>query len=215
MLCSCARARYKEAALRPLDRDQALATATLGSPSTERILLTMALMRRLPLIVSVCALVAFGALTACNSSLAPRPDQTRNDEKQQGSSIFGGERGINLGKLMRGEGRSGGQRLSAVNKYLWRASLQTLSFLPIRFADPASGFIQTEWYQSSPYERLRVDVFVLSTELETEALEVAVHNQVEQNGAWISTQTDDSTKLSIENAILLRARQLRVADLRR
>ncbi len=171
----------------------------------------MALMRRLPVI----AIVAFGLLSACNNGLAPRPDQTRDDKELQGTSIFGGERGINVGKLMRGEGRGGGERLSAVNKYLWRASLQTLSFLPIRYADPVSGFMQTEWYQSSPYERLRVDVFILSTDLETEALEVAVHNQVQQNGAWISTQTDESTKLSIENAILLRARQLRVADLRR
>ena len=193
--------------------------APSGSPTTVRILLTMALMRRAPLIapliVSVIALFALVLLSGCNSNLAPKPSQTRGNEKYEGSSIFGGERGINIGKLMRGESKGGGQRLSAVNKYLWRASLQTLSFLPIRFADPASGFIQTEWYQSSPYERLRVEVFVLSTELEIEALEVAVHNQVEQNGAWISTQTDDATKLSIENAILMRARQLRVADLRR
>lgn len=164
--------------------------------------------------ISLIWLLGLSLLTACNG-LAPSEDQKSKEGQYEGKSIFGGERGINISKLIRGEGGGNGERLSAVNKYLWRASLQTLSFLPIRYADPASGFIQTEWYQSSSYERLRVDVFILSTALETEALEVAIHNQVQQNGAWISTQAEDATKRSIENAILLRARQLRVADLGR
>ncbi len=170
----------------------------------------MPFVRRTPMIWLLGLLL----LTACNG-LAPSEEQKTNESQYEGTSIFGGKRGINISKMIRGEGAGAGDRLSAVNKYLWRASLQTLSFLPIRYADPASGFIQTEWYQSSSYERLRVDVFILSTQLETEALEVAIHNQAQQNGAWVSTQTDDATKRAIENAILLRARQLRVADLGR
>lgn len=157
-------------------------------------------------------------LAGCQSEEMKR--RTEEKERQANSSIFGGERGINLTKLMRGEGgiggssrdNGGGAALKA-NKFLWRGSLQTLSFLPIKHADPASGFIQTEWYASSPDERLRIEAFILGPELQTESLVVAIHSQIATGEGWQSVPTAERTTRAVENAILLKARQLKVAEL--
>ncbi len=103
----------------------------------------------------------------------------------------------------------------AVNAYLWRASLDTINFIPLVSADPFGGVIITDWYTPSetPNERMKVQVTILDRELRADGVRVAVFKQTmaPRGGNWVDAQVDPRTNIDIENAILTRARQLRIA----
>jgi len=102
-----------------------------------------------------------------------------------------------------------------VNSYLWHASLDTLSFLPLVSADPFGGVIISEWYVSptSPNERLKVTIYIMDRALRADALKVVVFRQVASNGAWQDAQPSPDTAHKLEDSILTRARELRLASL--
>jgi len=103
-----------------------------------------------------------------------------------------------------------------VNAYLWRASLDTLSFMSIRSADPWGGVIITEWYSNpqKPDERFKVDVYILDTRLRADALSVSVFKETQGPAGWQRADVSGQTQIDIENAILTRARELRLSDVR-
>ena len=104
----------------------------------------------------------------------------------------------------------------AVNAYLWRASLDTISFIPLVSADAFGGVIITDWYTpaETPNERMKVQVTILDRELRADGVRVSVFKQqtAPKGGAWVDAQVDPRTQTDMENAILTRARQLRAAD---
>src|SRR6266851_3052770 len=100
-----------------------------------------------------------------------------------------------------------------VNSFLWRASLDTLAFMPLASADPFGGVIITDWYSppETPDERFKVNVFILDRQLRSDGVRAAVfHQHHDANGAWTDASVEATTQLDLENAILTRARQLRV-----
>ncbi|HLK24682.1 MAG TPA: DUF3576 domain-containing protein [Caulobacteraceae bacterium] len=102
-----------------------------------------------------------------------------------------------------------------VNGYLWRATLDTLAFMPLASADPYGGIILTDWYTNpeKPDERFKCTVYILDTRLRADGLNVTVFKQVKDaTGAWVDAPTNDQTSTDIENAILTRARQLRLSN---
>jgi hypothetical protein len=101
---------------------------------------------------------------------------------------------------------------TSVNKYLWAASLETLDFMPIFSADPIGGLIITDWYANPnvPNERLKANIFILDTALRADALRVSVFKQTRTPTGWQDTPVNPATSREIENAILTRARQLRL-----
>jgi hypothetical protein len=103
----------------------------------------------------------------------------------------------------------------AVNAYLWRASLDTINFIPLASADPFGGVIITDWYTPSetPNERMKVQVTILDRDLRADGVRVSVFKQTTspKGGGWVDAQVDPRTNIDIENAILTRARQLRIA----
>jgi hypothetical protein len=104
-----------------------------------------------------------------------------------------------------------------VNSYLWRASLDTLAFMPLASADPYGGVIITDWYVNpeKPDERFKATVYILDTRLRADGLTVTVFRQVKAaDGAWTDTSTSNQTQVDIENSILTRARQLRLSNIR-
>ncbi len=104
----------------------------------------------------------------------------------------------------------------AVNGYLWRAALDTLSFMPMIDVDPRSGAIITDWYinPETPRERMKVAVFIIGRELRADALKVTViREQRNESGVWVNRPVRAGTQLQIEDAILTRARQLRIDSL--
>jgi len=98
-----------------------------------------------------------------------------------------------------------------VNSYLWRASLETLSFMPLLQTDSAGGVIVTDWYvnPATPTERMKVTVSILDQDLRADALRVATSRQVNQNGQWIEAPVQAATVQKLEDIILTRARDIR------
>lgn len=163
---------------------------------------------------------AFG-LAACSSSSsdaeqapAPRVDAPlpRPEPAGAGNEVKGNNSGG--GGMFGLFGGGGDQQGVGVNEFLWRASLDTLHFMPMESADPYAGVIKTNWYTAaqSPNQRLKVTVFILDTRLRTDALRVSVFQQTKDAaGNWADSTVDPDTTTKIENLILTRARELKLA----
>lgn len=100
-----------------------------------------------------------------------------------------------------------------VNSYLWRASLETLNFMPLDSVDPFGGVIITDWYSNpeEPNERFKANIYILDTNLRADALKTAIFKQVRSGSGWTDASMDADTGRLIENAILTRARELYIA----
>jgi len=110
---------------------------------------------------------------------------------------------------------SGSARMTlGVNSFLWHASLDTLRFLPLASADPFGGVIISEWYvaPASPNERLKVTVYIMDRTLRADGLKVVVYRQVRQGNTWAEAQPSPDTAHKLEDSILTRARELRLAS---
>ena len=147
-------------------------------------------MRILP--VLLCALML--PLAACGSSNAPTTDMDTG-----ATIVAGGNSRVTLG----------------VNSYLWHATLDTLAFLPLASADPFGGVVITDWYvaPNAPDERLKVTIYILDRALRADGLKVVVFRQTRSAGNWSDAQPSPDTAHKLEDAILTRARELRLATL--
>ena len=98
-----------------------------------------------------------------------------------------------------------------VNSYLWRASLEAVSFAPLLQADSNGGVIVTDWYANpgNPGERVKMTVSILDTDLRADALRVAASRQVAQGGSWVDAPVQAATVQKLEDIILTKARELR------
>lgn len=148
-------------------------------------------------------MIAALALSACSlfgSDDSPTGQSRADADRERGGSLFGG-------------GGGGGEAGIGVNSYLWRASLDTLNFMPLASADPFGGVIITDWYSdpTTPTERFKATVYILDTRLRADALNVSIFRQQQVNGAWADATVDPETEVQIENAILTRARQIRLS----
>lgn len=104
-----------------------------------------------------------------------------------------------------------------VNAFLWRATLDTLSFMPLANADPWGGVVNYDWYTdpAAPNERFKATVFILDTRLRADALNVTVTKQMkDEAGQWVAAPVAAQTETDLENAILTRARQLNLQNAR-
>ncbi len=143
-----------------------------------------------------------------------KSDYRRNTAVGEDSSIFGGS-GLSI---FGGDDEAAGAAGSPipVNSYLWRATLDTLSFLPLASADPFGGVIITDWYAppESVNERFKMTVYILSRNLRSDGLKVAVFRQFrDEDGNWVDGEVSNGTARQLEDGILSRARELRVAGL--
>jgi hypothetical protein len=101
-----------------------------------------------------------------------------------------------------------------VNAYLWRASLDTIGFMPLAQVDSNGGVIITDWYATpqSPNERVKVTVSILDTELRADAIKVTAVRQTLAGNGWIDAPVRAGTVQKLEETILSRARDLRRAQ---
>ena len=99
----------------------------------------------------------------------------------------------------------------AINSYLWRAAVDTVSFAPLLQANAQSGVIITDWYANpkAPGERVKLTVSILDPDLRADAVRVSAAKQVYQNGAWVDSPVTAATVQKLEDIILTRARDLR------
>ena len=100
-----------------------------------------------------------------------------------------------------------------VNGYLWQAALETLEFMPMASTDATGGVILTDWYNNpaTPNERTKVRVNIMDSRLRADALKVVVNRQQRAaNGEWIDVPVQQTTVAGLEDAILVKARQIRI-----
>ena len=152
----------------------------------------------------------------------PNTEYARGTEKQE--RILSGDAGKGAGGLFGPGGLTlfGGKEEIpqgggiGVNSFLWRASLDTISFMPLASADPFGGVIITDWYSppEAREERFKITVYILGRELRADDIRAAVFRQRQDvGGAWIDAAVEQRTTVDLEDAILTRARQLRIAGL--
>ncbi len=98
-----------------------------------------------------------------------------------------------------------------VNAYLWRATLETLSFMPLVQTDSNGGVVVTDWYANprNPSERMKLTVSILDQDLRADALRIAASRQVSQAGNWVDAPVQAATVQKLEDIILTKARDLR------
>ena len=106
-----------------------------------------------------------------------------------------------------------GSGLIGVNSLLWRASLDTVAFMPLVSADPFGGVIITDWYAppATPNERFKVNIYILGRQLRADGIKASVFHQVQQGTSWADAPVAPNTATDLEDAILMRARQMRLA----
>jgi hypothetical protein len=139
------------------------------------------------------------------------PSTTRMGGDDSGV-IFGIGKGA---KDQNGGGGGGPGAGIGVNAFLWRGALDTIAFMPLSSADPFGGVIITDWYAppSSPDERFKITIYILDRRLNATALKAAVFRQTkDSSGNWIDAAVDPATSQKLEDEILTRARELRIAS---
>lgn len=164
-------------------------------------------MRRIA--VGVAAALLAGTVVAGTSGCASSKSARTYQTQEEGG---GGFRLPGFGRNRQAAAAADNGALG-VNAYLWRASLDTLSFMPLASADPYGGLIITDWYANPEKqdERFKATVYILDTRLRADGLNVAIAKQTRgTDGQWRDAAASPQTEVDIENAILTRARQLRV-----
>lgn len=183
--------------------------------------------RFLPLAPRATVLFMLGlVLSGCGGDVASQTREVDRDEYNTGSrreqllrqtSAAGTSGGINIfgGGTEKGQESGAGGGGLGVNAFLWRATLDTLSFMPLASADPYGGVIITDWYVNpeKPDERFKATVYILDSRLRADGLNVALFRQTrDASGSWTDAQVNTQTEIDLENAILTRARQVRLSD---
>ncbi|MCC7259399.1 MAG: DUF3576 domain-containing protein [Alphaproteobacteria bacterium] len=162
-------------------------------------------------------MIFMGALvlaTGCSGSKTEHtypidPEDARRERRghlaseEGGISLFGGD------KDNAGAGSGSG---IGVNSFLWRATLDTFSFMPLASADPFGGVIITDWYEDpeTPGERFKAKVLILDKTLRSDGVKVRIFKQRKENGEWADMKVSDTLPKQLEDAILTRARELRI-----
>jgi Domain of unknown function (DUF3576) len=161
------------------------------------------------------ALALLSFVAACTGETQPAGDMQTTEEirNRQGGRIFGDALTFG-GPRRRTDAADGAAAGIGVNSFLWRASLDTLSFMPLASADPFGGVIITEWYSpaETPDERYKVTVYILDRDLRSDGIRASVFRQTrDATRGWVDAQTAADTGVKLEDRILTRARELRIA----
>ncbi len=146
-----------------------------------------------------------------NKELALRDAETR---LQTGGGLF--QDGIGFDMFDSNQNKSSSSNVGTIgmpiNTYLWRGALETINFMPLSSADPIGGTIITDWYSTNnnENERCKLNIFISGAELKTQNLKVTTFCQEYKNQKWINKNIDESNNIKIEDAILNKAKKLRL-----
>ena len=151
--------------------------------------------------------------SAIDMDLALKDAETR---LQSGGGLLGkgglSFDGILGGNKKKNETSSASSTSMSINVFLWKASLETINFMPLSSTDPIGGTIITDWYSTSENERERckLNIFISGKDLNTENLKVTSFCQEFKNPTWVNKKIDRENNIKIENAILNKAKKLRL-----
>ena len=146
-----------------------------------------------------------------NKQLALQDAETR---LQSGGGLLGND-GLSVSGIINQDNRSNGSVGTfgmPINTFLWRGALDTINFMPLNSADPIGGTILTDWYSSSnnENERCKLNIFISGAELKTQNLKVTSFCQEFKNQKWINKDVSPENNIKLENAILNKAKKLKL-----
>lgn len=162
-------------------------------------------MKKLILISTSLFLLVFNTSFAKDDSLVPK--NPRQERQESYGSIFN-----NKSFTLFGGGSD--TKKATVNPYLWQASLDVISFMPIIVSDAMGGVIATDWYEEpeSPSERYKVTILIKSIELKAHSIQVTAFKQHLREGIWRNAKANRKIAQDIEEKIFTRARELKFAQ---
>ena len=131
-----------------------------------------------------------------------------------GGGLFGKKASINLlGGNENSQQTSVGMGLP-INPFLWRASIETISFMPLTSTDPFAGTIITDWYtaENSLGERCKLNIFINGAEMKTDNLKVSSFCQTLKDNQWVNSPSNSEDNIKLENAILNKAKKLKLTS---
>ncbi len=148
--------------------------------------------------------------SATNKEVALRDAETR---LQTGGGLFK-DGGISVTGLLNSDNNTGnvGTYGMPINTFLWKGALETISFMPLNSADPIGGTILTDWYSTTnnENERCKLNIFITGKELKTQNLNVTSFCQIFKDQKWVQIDTDPDDNIKLENAILNKAKKIRL-----
>ena len=149
--------------------------------------------------------------SALDMDLAMRDAETR---LQSGGGLLG-KGGLSFDGLLGGNNNKNIETSSIsmpVNIFLWKGALETVDFMPLNSADPVGGTIITDWYSTTENqkERCKLNIFISGKTLNTENLKVTSFCQEFKGQIWTNKNVDQNNNVKIENAILNKAKKLRL-----
>ena len=149
--------------------------------------------------------------SATNKDTALRDAETR---LQTGGSLFG-KTGMKVDGILNNNNNQNtnvGTIGMSINTYLWKGALDTISFMPLNSADPIGGTILTDWYSTSSNEneRCKLNIFITGQELKSQNLKVTSFCQEFKVEKWVNKDVDQSNNIQIEDAILNKAKKLKL-----
>jgi hypothetical protein len=170
--------------------------------------------------IALASLLALPLLSACSGGRQVGNDEYGSDSQRarvQGRLGGPGEGGLVVFGVDRSREAQGAAAAGAagggmtVNAFLWRATLDTLSFMPLASADPFGGVIITDWYSppAAEGERFKATAYVLGRQLRSDGVRVQIFRQVLRNGSWVDAPASTATNSEMEDRVLARARELR------
>ena len=147
-------------------------------------------------------------LTACGiGDITPVDNRTiAQKQRDENGSFFG------LSDMLGSNKKVKTGTTIGVNVYLWRGALDTLSVNPLGKIDVKNGVIQTEWIAVSSKQQVRISAIIISSDLKVNGLRVNVYKRVKEDGAWVNLSVGKATVSKITDAILQRAKELRLAE---
>ena len=182
----------------------------------------MSILRHLPPFPRTALLFPLALIMAACSSDSSQLREVERDEYNTGSrreqllrstSAAGTSGGLTVfgGGTEKGQDSGAGSGGLGVNAFLWRATLDTLSFMPLASADPFGGVIITDWHAPGGVssERFKATAYVLGRQLRSDGVRISVFRQVRGPGGWVDAPVSTATGAELEDKVLTRARELR------
>jgi hypothetical protein len=182
----------------------------------------MSILRHLPPFPRTALLFPLALIMAACSSDSSQLREVERDEYNTGSrreqllrstSAAGTSGGLTVfgGGTEKGQEGGAGAGGLGVNAFLWRATLDTLSFMPLASADPFGGVIITDWHAPGGVssERFKATAYVLGRQLRSDGVRISVFRQVRGPGGWVDAPVSTATGAELEDKVLTRARELR------
>ena len=164
------------------------------------------------MIKNLILLFNFIILLGCSSNNSLVSNPVTDEKKTPGLFSKDASKGISLDSILNPQSSESSVGGANVNAYLWRASLNILSFTPLISTDALGGTIISDWYvnKKNKNQRMKITAFIKTAELKSNGIGVKVHIQSFKDGYWSETYTNKDLETKIENTILNEARNLRI-----